>query len=244
MCWSTSQNPTIANSKTTDGSGIGTYSSSLTGLSANTTYYVRAYATNSVGTAYGDELSFTSGTTLPSVSTANISNITYNSAQSGGNVTNDGGANVTARGVCWSTSQNPTIANSKTTDGSGTGSFSSSITGLQSNTTYYVRAYATNSAGTGYGEQVSFKTLTNSDVPESWNFTENTGNYSTIIIPEAIEPKIGNRDFQDGDAIGFFFTRNDSLICAGYGVWEIGQNMAIAVWGDDNQTLLKDGFHQ
>ena len=95
---------------------------------------------------------------VPTVTTSSVSNITQTSAACGGNVTSNGGATVTARGVCWSTSQNPTVSNSHTTDGSGTGSFTSSITGLTASTTYYVRAYATNSAGTSYGEQKSFTT--------------------------------------------------------------------------------------
>ena len=95
----------------------------------------------------------------PTVTTTAISNIDKTTATGGGNVTADGGANVTARGICWSTSQDPTIAGSHTTDGTGTGSFTSSMTGLTANTTYYVRAYATNSASTVYGEQVSFTTL-------------------------------------------------------------------------------------
>ena len=97
--------------------------------------------------------------TAPTLTTTAISNIDKNTATGGGNVTADGGATVTARGICWSTSQNPTVDGSHTTDGTGTGSFTSSMTGLTANTTYYVRAYATNSAGTAYGEQVSFTTL-------------------------------------------------------------------------------------
>lgn len=99
-----------------------------------------------------------SSATLPTVTTTAISNIQRTTASGGGNVSSDGGATVTARGVCWSTSSNPTTANSKTTDGSGTGSFTSSITGLLPNTTYYVRAYATNSVGTAYGANETFKT--------------------------------------------------------------------------------------
>ena len=97
---------------------------------------------------------------VPAVSsTAAITGITTFAAISGGNISSDGGASITARGVCWSTSSNPTVAlTKKTTDGSGTGIFSSSITGLAANTTYYVRAYATNSAGTGYGNQLVFTT--------------------------------------------------------------------------------------
>ena len=97
--------------------------------------------------------------TAPTVTTTAISNIDKTTATGGGNVTADGGATITARGICWSTSQNPTISGDHTTDGTGTGSFTSAMTGLTANTTYYVRAYATNSAGTAYGEEVSFTTL-------------------------------------------------------------------------------------
>jgi len=92
----------------------------------------------------------------PTITTEAISSITTNSASSGGDITFDGGASITARGVCWSTSENPTIADSHTSDGTGTGSFTSFITGLSPGTTYHVRAYATNSAGTGYGDDFSF----------------------------------------------------------------------------------------
>jgi photosystem II stability/assembly factor-like uncharacterized protein len=158
VCWSLSQNPTITDSKTNEGTGIGSFSSSITGLNPNTKYYVRAYATNSLGTAYGNQDSLTTSASIPILSTTSISNITSTSATSGGNITSDGGATVTARGVCWSICQNPTTANNKTTDGTGTGSFTRNITGLIPNTTYYVRAYATNSVGTAYGDEKSFTT--------------------------------------------------------------------------------------
>ncbi len=95
---------------------------------------------------------------LPALTTASVSSITQTTAECGGTITSDGGAAVTARGVCWSTNPTPTIADNKTIDGSGTGSFISSITALTGNTLYYVRAYATNSAGDGYGNEVSFAT--------------------------------------------------------------------------------------
>ena len=159
VCWGTSANPTIANNKTTDGTGIGSFTSSLTGLTPGTTYYVRAYATNSAGTGYGNQVTFTtSAVTGATLTTAVVTSITTSSAISGGTITGDGGAQITARGVCWSTSVNPTVADNKTSDGTGTGTFTSSLTGLNPNTTYYVRAYATNSAGTVYGNQVSFTT--------------------------------------------------------------------------------------
>jgi uncharacterized protein (TIGR02145 family) len=161
ICWSTTQNPTTADSKTADGTGTGIFNSSISGLSTNTTYYARAYAINVVGTAYGNEISFTtkqSNATLPVLSTTNITGITPTTAQGGGVITSDGGASIIARGVCWSTNPNPTIANSKTVNGTGTGSFNSSITSLTANHTYYVRSYATNSAGTAYGGQLNFTT--------------------------------------------------------------------------------------
>ena len=95
---------------------------------------------------------------IPTLTTSPITNIKRNSAISGGNIEFDGGAIVTVRGVCWSTTANPSSSDSKTTDGSGTGSFVSNLTGLQPNTTYYVRSYATNSAGTSYGNELPFTT--------------------------------------------------------------------------------------
>ncbi len=327
VCWSTSRQPTMADAKTSNGSGTGSFTSSLTGLTPYTTYFVRAYATNAVGTSYGSEVSFTtsalgvpysenfdsveppafpngwvvlnanqdgetwfslagtgdlpaqsspnlaylqwnnedpavamndwlispalqltSGQTyqityyyrarsadwlenlsvfvglaptaaamttnlnahtgfrhtsyqqtratftppasgvyylgfhghspadqyailldtiavqaavaqsVPSVTTTVISGITSSSASGGGTVTSDGNVTVTARGVCWSTSPNPTVSGAKTTDGTGPGFYVSALTGLAASTTYYVRAYATNSVGTAYGSEVSFTT--------------------------------------------------------------------------------------
>ena len=101
---------------------------------------------------------------MPSVITNDVTDITKTSAFGGGNVTSNGASAVTACGVCWSTSHNPTISNNKTTDGTGTGNFTSSITGLASNTTYYVRAYATNAIGTAYGDEKSFRTTTSQNI--------------------------------------------------------------------------------
>lgn len=96
---------------------------------------------------------------VPVLTTSEVSTITETSAQCGGTITSDGGAAVTTRGVCWSTAQTPTFNDNINTGGTGDGSFSGSITGLTANSTYYVRAFATNSVGTGYGNEVSFTTL-------------------------------------------------------------------------------------
>ena len=168
VCWSTLENPTINDPHTNDGGGAGSFTSNITGLSAATTYYVRAYATNSSGTAYGNNVNFTTaggGGQIPSVITSSISDITQTSAIGGGTVTDDGGYQVTARGVCWSTSTNPSINDDHTVDGSGTGAFVSYLTGLTESTNYYVKAYATNSEGTAYGNQVSFTTQGGGSAP-------------------------------------------------------------------------------
>jgi hypothetical protein len=171
VCWSTSANPTLANSFLQNTVSAGSFSSALSGLTQNTTYYVRAYATNSAGTAYGDEQSFTTTNTttnvvLPTITTFAVSAITTTSASSGGAVTSDGGAALSAWGVCWSTSANPILANSFLQNNGSAGFFSSALSGLTPNTTYYVRSYATNSAGTAYGNEQSFTTTdTNAVLP-------------------------------------------------------------------------------
>lgn len=181
VCWNTFPNPLITHNKTINGIGSGMFISNLTGLSESTTYYVRAYATNSYGTSYGEEYSFTTGVSnLPVVTTTAASSIGGTVALSGGNVTSIGGSSVTAKGVCWSTSPNPTIANNKTTNGSGAGGFLSTLTPLSPNTTYYARAYATNSFGTGYGNQIVFKTTIQCGASLITDADGNT--YNTVLI--------------------------------------------------------------
>ena len=135
-------------------------SKAITGLSSNTTYHYRVVATSTKGTTYGlDEVFITSSPNMPTVTTDAVTAIGQSTANSGGDVTSQGSAPVTARGVCWSTSANPTTTDALTSDGSGTGSFTSSLTGLTASTSYYVRAYATNSYGTAYGNNEPFTTL-------------------------------------------------------------------------------------
>ena len=184
VVYSTTQNPTTSNSKKASGSGKGAFSVSLTGLLEGRTYYVRAYAVNSEGTSYGNQISFTTNKTvvLPTVTTATATQITETTAVTGGNVTADGNATVTERGVVYSTTQNPTTSNSKKVSGSGTGSFTCNLTGLQANTTYYVRAYAVNSKGTAYGQEISFTTDKGILLPVLTTTVTQITNNSAVVV--------------------------------------------------------------
>jgi hypothetical protein len=137
-------------------------SANLSGLNSGTIYHFRVKAVNSLGITTGsDDTLTTISRTVPFLTTDSVALITQTTAVSGGNITNDGGEAVTARGVCWSTTANPTTNDNITSEGTGTGSFASNISGLTPGTTYYIRAYATNNIGTAYGDEKSFKTPPN-----------------------------------------------------------------------------------
>jgi len=181
LVWDTITGPTLSlMTKTSAGDGSGTFTSVLSSLRPSTKYFVRAFATNRAGTTYGNEITFTTSAPVvaPIVSTSEVKNITSISAMSGGNISSNDSKSITTRGVVWSTSPLPTITlNTKTNDGSGTGSFSSLLLDLSLNTKYYIRAYATYSSGTSYGNEYSF-TTTNSPI-----VTDIDGNtYNTVKI--------------------------------------------------------------
>lgn len=164
VCWSTTPTPTWTGFHTEDGSGLGSFVSAVQGLSAGTKYSVRAYAVSSAGVGYGETRSFTtladtSGNEVPMLSTAEVTDITLTTAECGGSIAADGGAPVLDRGVCWSTVPGPTVADSRTSDGGGTGDFASSLIGLEAGSTYFVRAFAANGAGIGYGDERTFATV-------------------------------------------------------------------------------------
>jgi hypothetical protein len=133
-------------------------SANLSDLQSATTYHYRIRATNAVNVSYSDDMPFTTELSAPQLTTNTVTNILAFSATSGGNITYDGGTPVTARGVVWSTNPSPTLADNFTVDGAGTGSFTSEMNGLVINTTYYVRAYATNAVGTTFGNERTFST--------------------------------------------------------------------------------------
>jgi uncharacterized protein (TIGR02145 family) len=161
-CWDTLPRPTINSSKTVDKLVINVFLSHVDGLKPNKTYFVRAYATNSLGTGYGEEKSFTTIKSIPSLTTTPVTDISLNTAICGAKIISDGGSEIFEHGICWSTKPDPTITSSKTSEFYVPGKYR--LTGLQVATTYYVRAYATNSSGTGYGTEVSFKTSGNTPI--------------------------------------------------------------------------------
>jgi len=160
ICWSTSKNPTIENSYVADSAkNNSVFMFNIAGLTGSTLYYARSFATNSFGVGYGSEVTFTTlAPVIPVIKTDTVTNIYATTALSGGIISDEGGAPVTARGICWSTVTDPTISDAKTTNGTGSGQFTSIMNALTPSATYYVRAYATNSVGTAYGKTKSFVT--------------------------------------------------------------------------------------
>jgi len=190
--------PTVLNNKTVNGTGDGSFISALTDMSPNTTYHVRAYATNIKGTSYGDEVSFlTKSSDLPLLQTTPISNITSTTVMCGGTIIFEGNGKVTSRGVCWSVNNPPTVADHKSIDGEGIGVFTSKISGLDPNFSYYVRAYATNSEGTAYGNSIYVK-------PFKSTVTDIDGNvYATVAIGTQVwtVENLNTTTYQNGDPI-------------------------------------------
>jgi uncharacterized protein (TIGR02145 family) len=164
IVWSKNREPNISMStKTNEGGNSSNYISKLTNLTPDTRYYVRAYATNSVGTEYGQEQTFVTEReavlNLPQLTTRYISSITQREAMTGGTIVSDGGSEILAKGVVWSRNREPNLfLSTKTNEGGGTSSFISNLTNLAADTRYYVRAYATNDAGTEYGQEQTFMT--------------------------------------------------------------------------------------
>lgn len=160
VCWNTSPNPIVGANYTNEGTEAGDFTSDISGLEANKTYYVRAYATTNNGPEYGEELDFTTKSVVaePTVVTVEVSSVTSSKAIVKGNITDNGGGSITKSGVCWGINQNPDLNDNVTTDGANFGEYDSEISGLAPNQTYHVRAYATNSSGTAFGNDLIFTT--------------------------------------------------------------------------------------
>jgi uncharacterized protein (TIGR02145 family) len=156
--WGTSASPETSGTKLQVGTGTGIFYDILSGLSSGVKYYVKAYAVNTIGTSYGNETFFTTQISLPTILTAVVTDFTSTSARVGGNISDNGGFEVTQRGVFWGTEPDPRLTGTKLVIGSGSGDFSQILTGLSSAITYYVVAFATNLKGTVYGNELNFST--------------------------------------------------------------------------------------
>ncbi len=209
VVWNTSSLPTISNNAgiTNEGSGSGSFVSELEALTFNTKYYLRAYAVNSHGVTYGGHEVFITlaDPALPTLITAEVSDITPTSAISGGDITDAGEGEIILRGVCYSTTENPTIYDFITQDGEGAGSFISELTNLESAKTYYVRAFASSTAGgIGYGNQLSFTTL---DGPPSLKITATNNSQPAYTSMEAMVTHDGGQAATEG---GFVWDLNEN----------------------------------
>ena len=176
------------------------------GLTPNTSYTYRVYSYNSAGnsTTNSNEVTLTTASlsSLATLTTTVASTIAITTAVSGGTISSDGGATITARGICWSTSATPTIAlTTKTTDGTGTGVFTSNLTALSANTTYHVRAYATNSVGTAYGNEITFVTTTASLCGNVNDIDGNTYSSVTIGTQCWMQKNLNVSKYRNGDTI-------------------------------------------
>lgn len=212
-CWSLQPYPDLSGSHSI--SEMSTieklFISELTGLQLGTAYYVRPYIIVNNHAIYGLMKTFvTTSATLPVVETSIVSNISNSSAQCGGNIINDGGSDITVRGVCWGINKNPTVnINDKTSDGSGSGNFSSTIGDLIAGTTYYVRAYATNSVGTAYGNLEIFNATPGSVT----DMDENV--YTTVTIGDQVwmAENLRTTKFRNGDTIPYWTNTVTSGYC-------------------------------
>jgi uncharacterized protein (TIGR02145 family) len=162
VVWGTSENPTLESNlgQTSNGTGTGSFTSNLTGLTPGVTYYVRAYATNSVRTSFGNQISYSTATSLPQVSTEAAHSITSRSAVVGGSITNNGGGTIIDKGIVWDFQENPLVgvAQGQVSLGVGIEPYEITMDNLTRATTYYARAYAINSVGIGYGQQLTIRT--------------------------------------------------------------------------------------
>lgn len=242
ICYSTSANPTVSDSKTADGKGMGAFVSKLTGLMGNTTYYVRAYATNSAGTGYGPQVSFKTLVDFPQVTTQPVTDVTKTSAVSGDSVTYDGGGTITEHGVVWSMNADPTVNDNKIVNPSDT-VYTDTITGLTKNTTYHVRAYAINSAGVSYGSDISFTTL--ADITKFWV----VGDYNSWTNTDAAKYIISTPT-SNGEAEGYVWLKAGGIKLTTDHSWkdpytfgDDGTNSGKLANPGNNITVPSDGYY-
>jgi Fibrobacter succinogenes major domain (Fib_succ_major). len=201
LCWSTLQNPTIADSHVTDNLVSDSFSATVTGLLPNTKYYLRAFATNYKSTGYGNEIVFQTTGSTPVLETNSVVVKTYNSIACGGMITSDAGGQIVSKGVCWSENPEPSITDSKAVSTQEGNTYSCFVQNLKSNTKYYIRAYATNSVGTNYGSVKSFTLWLNYQESPLKDIEGNE--YKSVRVGEQVwmQENLRTTKFQDGTSL-------------------------------------------
>ena len=203
ICYSTTDNPTINDSKLELNLGNNNLSGTIDNLMFNTVYYLRGYAENESGVFYSEGLNVTTKDGVISLSTINVGNITTNSINVIGNISDDGGSKITLRGFCWNETGNPTIDNDYNQNGDDIGEFSSSVNGLESNKRYYIKTYAQNSIGVFYGNEIEFKTKSKiGDVGVGTDIDGNT--FGTVVMSDDkiwMSENLQVTKFKNGDDI-------------------------------------------
>ena len=251
IVWSTTPTPTYPTQYVAfSGTGIGVFSNNITGLTPGTTYYVRAFAYNTTGIGYGASVSFVATPqNVPTLITNAATNITNSTVTIGGNITSDGNSAVTARGVCWNTTRSPVIDyiyDKKTSDGTGSGSFTSTITGLILGKTYHVRAYASNGNGTNYGQEVTFTTSTTATtfslgLPYGGGivfYIDGTGKHGLIIDTSGVSSTPW-WDPNCNDATGFYVPKATGATGTAIGTGLANSNTIVSALGSASNNMAK-----
>lgn len=252
ICWATHDNPTLLDSTKQgipDASNINNFTIKIAWLKANTTYYLSAYVTSSAGTGYGNIVSFTTlPAALPELEIADPGKVTRTTAEFDIKFKFNGGEPLTGVGVCWGTSENPTINDSKTVESTDGTKFSSTITGLTPNTTYYARAFATNSVGIVYGNDMLVRTMYGT-------VTDIDGNvYQTVLIgtQEWMAENLRVTHYRNGDPIPNVTDENqwDYLVTGAYCSY-LNSDSIFSIYGGlynwyavgDSRGIAPTGWH-
>ncbi|MFC1877148.1 hypothetical protein ACFL2E_07755 [Thermodesulfobacteriota bacterium] len=254
VCWNKDGTPTIDDKKSEEGEvhAAGPFTSEIKGLKSNRNYFVRAYATNDKGTGYGNEVSFSTSPSPSIVTTQAVTEIGINNATAHGTIEDVGAPNPNQHGFCWNTTGMPDLGDDKTEQGevNETGSFSSVISALLPDMTYHVRAYATNTAGTSYGDDVTFRTApiasapiaTLLDIPgkttNATSYSIRVGGIGVVSYRYRLDTDSWSRERHINDSINFerYGEGRHTLSVVGKsdaGVWQAFDDSTTIAWDID-----------